>query len=270
MKFEKNKVFVSTVAEDARDAAVKHGLGLEIAEFCTAMNMDTMTEIPEHLAKTGLEPGQFAYWDSVVREKLRGISGHMFHAPFNELCPAAIEPRVYEVTRARFRQAAKLAQTYGARRMVVHSGYVPLIYFKGYFAERSVVFWKELLEELPADFTLLLENVMEDGPELLTGIVRDVNDERFRMCLDIGHANHIASKTPVEEWIDAAAPYIGHLHIHNNYREWDDHNPVYDGTFDARAIMEKLLSQCREDTTCTIESLRAMPTADWLADEGFL
>ncbi|NLB28819.1 MAG: TIM barrel protein, partial [Clostridiales bacterium] len=198
MKFDKTKIYISTVAEDAGDVALEYGFGLEIAEFCTAANMD----------------GDFPKWDALVREKLAGIARRMMHAPFNELYPAAIEPRVYEVARARYREAAALAGTYGVNRMVVHSGYVPLIYFKEYFHERAVAFWRELLGDLPDDFTLLLENVLDDGPELLAGIVREIADPRFRLCLDIGHANTVVSDVPITRWIDASAPYVGHLHIH--------------------------------------------------------
>ena len=35
------KLFVSTIAEDCAAAAREHSLGLEIAEFCYAPNMDT-------------------------------------------------------------------------------------------------------------------------------------------------------------------------------------------------------------------------------------
>ena len=270
MKLNRNKIYVSTIAEDAQDTAKKYGLGLEIAEFCTATNMDTITDVPECLTATGLEIGNFPKWDKIVRDKLDGIGNCTFHAPFNELCPAAIEPRVYETARARYREAAALAQTYGARRMVVHSGYVPLVYHKGYFHERSVTFWRDLLNDLPPDFTLLLENVLDDEPGFLTGIVREVDDPRLRLCLDVGHANTIVSEVPIIEWIDICAPYLGHLHLHNNYRQYDNHNPPDDGLIDMNAAMTRLLELNPADMTVTIESIEAMPTAMWLETGGFI
>ncbi|MDR0445725.1 MAG: sugar phosphate isomerase/epimerase [Oscillospiraceae bacterium] len=245
---------ISTVAEDARETALRYGLGLEIAEFCTAMNMDDA----------------FAQWDTKVRTEIDGVARIMFHAPFNELCPAAIDPLVLDVARRRYRQAFQLAPQYGARRIVVHSGYVPLVYFKSYFHERSVEFWRERLAELPRDITLLLENVMEDSPELLAGIVREINDPRFRLCFDIGHANTIISNTPMDEWIDTCAPHIGHVHIHNNYREWDDHNPPGDGIIDMRHVLTRLTSEIPDDATYSIESIASAPAAEWLAIEGFI
>lgn len=254
MRIDKTRVYVSTVADDARETALRHGLGLEVAEFCTAMNMDD----------------DFPMWDERVRAKLEAIERRTFHAPFNELCPSAIEPRVVEITRERYIQAAALAVGYGAQRMVVHSGYVPLVYFKEYFIERSVEFWSALLAELPQSLSLMLENVLEDAPELDSEIVRRVNDPRLRLCFDIGHANTIVSEVPMEHWINVNAPYIGHVHVHNNYRTWDDHNPPGDGIIDMRRAMTQLTELVGEDTTFAIESISAMPAADWLTEEGFI
>ena len=254
MNIDKKRLFVSTVAEDARETALQYGLGLEIAEFCTAMNMDT----------------DFEQWDARVRAKIDGFPSVTFHAPFNELCPSAIDPRILQIARERYIQAAALAHSYGARRMVVHSGYVPLVYHKGYFHSRSVAFWGDLLRDLPDDFTLMLENVMEDTPEMLTEIVGELDDPRMRLTLDIGHANTIVSDVPMDEWIRVCAPYIGHLHIHNNYREYDNHNPPKDGLIDVFSAMTMLTELCRADTTFAIESIEAMPTGDWLAEKGFI
>ncbi|MDR0905563.1 MAG: sugar phosphate isomerase/epimerase [Oscillospiraceae bacterium] len=253
MQIDINRLFVSTVAGDARETATEHGLGLEIAEFCTAMNMDD----------------DFAAWDAKVRGEIDGVSRVAFHAPFNELCPAAIDPKVLQIARERYRQAAKLAYAYGARRMVVHSGYVPLVYFKGYFHEKSVIFWTELLADIPDDMTLLLENVLEDEPRLDAQIVAEVNDPRLRLCFDIGHANTIASDVPIDEWITAVAPYLGHLHLHNNYRDWDHHNPPGDGTIDMVPALTRLLNEA-PDFTITLESIESAPAAKWLRDNGFI
>lgn len=43
-----------------------------------------------------------------------------------------------------------------------------------------------------------------------------VDDPRLRLCLDVGHANSNASNVPVSEWIDCCAPYLSHVHLHNN------------------------------------------------------
>ena len=37
---KKEAFLISTIAEDAVQTAVQYGLGLEVAEFCTASNLD--------------------------------------------------------------------------------------------------------------------------------------------------------------------------------------------------------------------------------------
>jgi sugar phosphate isomerase/epimerase len=63
---------------------------------------------------------------------------------------------------------------------------------------------------------------MEDEPELLADIARRVGDERFRLCLDIGHAN-CQSVLPAAEWVQRYAPLLEHVHIHNNNGKRDTH-----------------------------------------------
>ena len=41
---KKDQLFLSTIAPDAAEEARRHGLGLEIAEYCTAWNMDEQFE----------------------------------------------------------------------------------------------------------------------------------------------------------------------------------------------------------------------------------
>jgi sugar phosphate isomerase/epimerase len=249
----KDRLYLSTVAADAVQTAEKYQLGLEIAEFCTAMNMDE----------------GFAEYDTVVRQKLRHTGKRIMHAPFNELCPAAIDPLVYDIARRRYNQAYKLAGTYGIKRLVVHSGYVPLVYFQSYFAERSVVFWKEFLSDKPEDLTLVLENVLEDEPDMLIDIVKGVDDPRLRLCFDIGHANITKKGLSLMAWSEKILPYLGHAHLHNNSGWPDRHAPLGDGEIDVRALLS-LIADSQPDATLTIESIESAPSVAWLLDNGFL
>ena len=74
---KKESCYLSTIASDAVETAKQYGLGLEIAEFCTAWNMDE----------------KFHAVDPVVREKIADCPSTPLHAPFNELFPCAIDRR---------------------------------------------------------------------------------------------------------------------------------------------------------------------------------
>ncbi len=251
----REQLHISTIAEDAVALAREHGLGLELAEFCTAMNMDVY----------------FSDYDPLVRRALaESRAKHLvFHGPFSELCPAAVDPGVREHSRRRYLQAAALAQVYGIRRLVFHTGYIPMVYYREWFVPKSVEFWKSILEELPADVELLLENVMEDGPEMLAEIAAGVADPRLGICLDVGHAQTLVSNLEIRAWISGCAPWLRHVHLHNNRRQQDLHSPLGEGDIPMDQVLEQL-EQLGLPLTYTIENQRAAASVTWLLDHGFL
>ena len=229
------KWLLATLSEDAPRTAREWGFELEIDEFCTACNMDT----------------DFEHWNSIVLNHIKSARASVFHAPFAELYPCAIDPLVREVAMKRFKQAANLARSYGIRRMVVHGGFVPNVYFPIWYEERSSEFWREFLSTQPDDFELLIENVMEEDPSSMLRMFDAIEDKRAGICLDVGHA-HVISPVPVEEWITILGQRIRHVHLHNNYGEHDTHNPPDEGTLDMRRVLE-LLDEYAPEATITLE-----------------
>lgn len=248
----REKLYLSSIAPDAAEIAQKEGLGLEIAEFCTASNMDA----------------DFSIYDARVKTSLSGVSHAILHAPFNELFPSAIDPKALELARYRYLQAARVAQSYGMTRIIVHSGYVPLVYHPSWFVERSVLFWKDLLSKLPPQMELMIENVLEDSPELLRTLVKGVNQTRFRLCLDIGHANICGALAPAA-WLAQSADCIGHFHIHNNAGDVDAHAPVLEGNIDITEFLMRAQTLC-PDATYTLETRTCGQSVVYLAEAGLL
>ena len=116
---------------------------------------------------------------------------------------------------------------------------------------------------------LAVENVMEPGPEMLVQIAEQVNDPRLGLCLDVGHANASTSKTPPLAWITPMAPWLRHVHLHNNAGDWDLHDPLGKGTIPMEQVLDTLLEQCPA-ATYTIENQDCAPSLDWLAQRGYL
>ena len=246
------KFLLSTIDPNAHITAKKYGLGLEIAEYCTAWNMDE----------------KFSEVDPSVREKVNGVESPVLHGPFNELFPCAIDPMVREVARYRYRQAIDLAKSYGITRIVIHGGYNPRLYDPVWYTEQSVPFWKEFIREVPEDVTLLLENVMEEEISMFAAILQQVEDRRLRMCLDVGHVNAYSSES-VEKWLESCAPWIDHFHIHNNDGSWDTHNALWDGTIPMEQLLRKAEKLC-PDATFTLELTDSEPSVKWLQEKGLL
>jgi len=249
-----NKLYIGTIALDATEIAKEYGVGLEIDDFCTAANMD---------------PEQFFSYDQAVRKKMTYANRYVFHAPFNELFPSAIDPKILDIAYQRLEQAYTLAKGYGINRMVVHSGYVPHVYFKNWFSERSIEFWENFMRNKPEDFHIMIENVLEDEPYTMIEMIKNLGDKRIRACLDFGHA-HCSSDLDMIEWMRQLGPWLSHVHIHNNDRIYDRHWVLGHGDMDLNRILEVIKDCAPENLTYTIENLECRDSMRWLEENGWI
>ena len=249
---KKENIYLSTIAADAAPMARKYGVGIEIAEFCTAWNMDE----------------RFSPVDESLRALLEGISNTTLHGPFNELFPCAIDLKARELAAYRYRQAIGLAGRYGSQKVILHGGYNPWIYYPEWYTKDSVAFWKEFLRKQDPGLEIVLENVLETDPKWLLDIVKGVDDHRIRMCLDIGHVNAY-SEISVMEWLEICAPYISHFHVHNNDGTRDQHNGLDDGTIPMKEFLHRADALC-PGATFTFELLEAEPSMVWLSENGLI
>lgn len=231
----KQKLYLSTIAEDCYSIAKEYGLGIEIADFCTAWNMDD----------------KFDETDKMLKSNLEGISRVVLHAPFNELFPCAIDKKARELAKFRYMKAIELAYRYNAKKVVIHGGYNPYIYYPMWYVEESVIFWKTFLKEIPAGTQIVLENVLEETPNLLYDIVKEVGNDRLKLCLDVGHVNAY-SKIPASDWIEYCGDFISHFHIHNNDGTIDSHRPIKEGNIDMDKMF-LLADKLCPDATYTLE-----------------
>lgn len=244
-----NKIYLSTIDNNAHLIAKQHGFGIEIAEFCTPWFLDT----------------KFMQVDPKIKEKLSCADRFIIHAPFSELFPCAIDPRVREIAAERYRQVIQVAQGYGICKIVVHGGYNPRIYFPIWYTEQSILFWREFVKEIPEGMVFCLENVFEEEPAMLAEIVRQVGDPKIRMCLDVGHVNAY-SKIPVMEWLEQCTDIVEHFHIHNNDTSCDSHNQLFDGTIPMKGLLTAIHEKC-PGATMTLELMDAAPSVRWLLED---
>lgn len=247
-----NKFFLATISDDAAALAREHHLGLELDDFCTAMNMDT----------------DFDRWDARTRSFLAQSDRFILHAPFAELHPCAIDPLVRDVAMRRLTQAAQLCDRYGIDRMVIHSGFIPNVYFPVWFVEQSADFFRKFLADRPESFRIMIENVLDPEPQPLIDMVNAIDDPRAGICLDVGHAN-VVSKIPIDEWIDVLAPKITHFHLHDNDTSWDAHSVPGDGNLGFPALYDRIFSAA-PDATATFECLDAKGCVQRLISDGIL
>ena len=247
----RENIYLSTIADDASKIARKYGLGIEIAEYCTAWNMDD----------------EFTATDASVQVKLDGIERKVLHAPFNELFPCAIDKKARVLAADRYRQAIELAKRYGSSKVIIHGGYNPWIYYPVWYVEQSILFWKEFLKEDPG-VEIVLENVLETEPQWLLDIAKGVDDPRLKLCLDIGHVNAY-SKIPLMDWLESWTPYLSHFHVHNNDGSRDQHNALNDGNIPVKEFLLWAEKLC-PDATFTLELMEADASTRWMMDNGLI
>lgn len=246
-----DRFFISTIDPQSFDIARANDLGVEIAEFCTAWNMD------ERLGETEerLIPG------------LSGIKHAVLHAPFNELFPCAIDPKARQLAAERFEQALNLARKYSASKVVIHGAFNPHLYFPIWFIEQSILFWKEFIAK-HNDIEIVLENVLEPTPDMLLNIIDSVSSDRLKLCLDIGHINAY-SNVCVDDWLKECKGCISHFHLHNNDAKTDLHNPLENGTIDMVRFFDNALALCPR-ASFTLEIPDCTSSVNWLKKHGFI
>lgn len=109
---------------------------------------------------------------------------------------------------------------------------------------------------------------MEPGPEMLVEIARGVDDPRLGLCLDVGHANTVVSKTPPADWLAPMLPDLRHVHLHDNHGALDEHLPLGTGTIDFAPILAALAAH--PDITITLENQDILPSLQYLQANGWL
>ena len=285
---KKRDVFLSTFSYNPVEVIAEYGIGIEFNQFCISQWLDddtvdqTLMKMERQAFRCGLSSekycglgvkGQkdFALEKTIWSEEkpLGDVvkpQAAVAHGPFTDLCPAAFDHRFSELARERFDQAAAGTLRLGLNRMVVHTGFIPVIFDPGWHLEHSVQFWWDFINQQPEDFRLYIENVMDDEPYLLLDLVKEIDDPRVRICLDVGHVNAI-SQISVTDWIRQLGPWIGHFHLHNNDGKHDLHAPLLEGTLNMPQVLQQIDDFCPEDATFTVESRDCHDSIGWLLSQ---
>lgn len=241
------------------ETAAQYDMGMELAEFCIAGNLD---------GKNDKAVSHFEY-------NRNACSNAVLHGPYNELYPHAIDRKVAQAAWERYDWTWKLCLKYGLKKIVLHANYVPSLYYPQWFVARQIEFWKDFLKAHPEDITICLENVMEPDPFLIKDIITGVDNERLKMCLDVGHAN--LTETEPLKWLDECSPYIYHYHIHNNNGPvaggraslGDTHSALDCGTIDMKAFLDRA-EELTPNATAAVENFFIEESAHWLRKNGYI
>jgi len=207
-----------------------------------------------------------------VSAALDGMNGRAMHGAMHDTFHASVDPLIREVAKKRFVQSMEIAAFHGIGRVVFHSSYrkhlngTSTAAIDG-FLNRSVDFWRDLEEYIPGGMTVFIENVEDEDPEVFVQIFRGINSSKIRCCFDIGHA-YCSRAVSLNRWIDVLSEYIGHIHMHDNNGNFDEHLPLGHGGIPLAGAINKILFSVGQDVPfvleCDIEE-----SAKWLTNIGF-
>ncbi|NTU43544.1 MAG: sugar phosphate isomerase/epimerase [Nitrospirales bacterium] len=194
----------------------EHRLNLEI--YFTGQTVDNLTEEDTHRLKELLD------YDPALS----------IHAPFMDLSPGAMDSKVRTATMERFFQVLDIASVLNPVSIVFHSGYEKWKYGLKVrpWLEQSLLTWRPVNEKAEAlGVKIAIENIFEEEPSNLRMLMEEMGSQNFGICFDTGHFNLFSCRS-LEDWIRELLPYITELHLHDNDRSADQHNPIGDGVFD--------------------------------------
>lgn len=250
MKDLYQNVFVSyLLAEDEMTRLFhKYHMGIESIEFSVGENLD---HCQERLTA-------YQSWCQQIN-----CNNLILHGPFLDLNPVSYDSLIRKASYERMHQCYEAAKYLNAKKIVYHTCFVPTTCYLTGWAERQIEFWKQFLSE-HQDIMICLENVFDPQYEPLKDIVTGVNMPNFRLCLDLGHINAYSKQT-WQEWVNNLKGFIGHVHLHNNHSERDEHNGILDGTLPIKSIMKEI-KEDNQEVTWTIECLTESQVEEFLME----
>lgn len=160
------------------------------------------------------------------------------HAPFFDLAPGGLDPRILEVTREKLRRAFDLIAVFRPKSVVCHLGYEENkhSYKMDTWLDTAVETWSRLLETAAGTSTpVMFENTYETSPEIHSLLFTKLSGADVGFCLDVGHLSAYAG-TGWQPWTAELLPYLRQLHLHDNHGERDEHIGVGEGCFDFQGL----------------------------------
>ncbi|MBI5001014.1 MAG: sugar phosphate isomerase/epimerase [Euryarchaeota archaeon] len=224
-----------------------------------------MNEIGISLPETSFDPfpgvlriieRHFSLWEFVGEQEHRMAksgrhveraieSGRMrfqMHAPFSDLNPASIEPRLQRNSIRYLCRELKLASDAGIGLATIHPGTVSPM--SSYHREKAVaasIKGLKAISRITSDYGITL--TVENMPRGSWAIMHTAEEARrvcgetgLGLCFDIGHA-HLSGQT--QEFFGLSDLFIN-VHVHDNDRSRDQHLTVGDGGADFKGLVRAL------------------------------
>lgn len=240
----KNKLLISSSAKKTiRDSvllAQELGTGIEISRVPLFKNKNlTVNDTIE-----------------ILNKDLAGFKDRVtLHAMFSDVNVASSDCLLREIAQQRSIESLEIGKGIKADTVLFHTGNKGTKHYGSIeiFKKNFISFWREFIKEFEkANIIAVIENVFETSPQFCLDLFEKIDSPYLKLALDCGHVNLYAHNTNVIEWLDAYGNNLYHLHIHNNFRENDDHSNLNNGTLDYDTILRRI-KESKIDPTFVLE-----------------
>lgn len=177
------------------------------------------------------------------------------HAPYMEMVPGGIDPKMRNATLSRLDQAFDLVPIFKPLSVVCHPGYDHRCYYddQEQWLKNSIDTWAIFAHKArEMDTIVTIENVFEEIPGVIKPIFQALHSDNFKFCFDVGHS-HVFGKEPIDVWMEQLGRYLGQIHLHDNRGRMDDHMAVGAGEVE----FERLFSILKKKDIRPIVTLEA-------------
>lgn len=140
--------------EELKEIIARTGMGIESIEFSVAENLDNLVRTLRTYQK---------------RLEFMECRELILHGPFLDLNPMAYDTLVVQATRTRYEQAYQAAVELGAKKLILHSGFIPSVYFLTGWAERMADFYKRFPVRLLESAWILVMQTVFPGQTVQNG-----------------------------------------------------------------------------------------------------
>lgn len=161
--------------------------------------------------------------------------------------PRLLISEVRKITMMRFHQTYTAGMELGAKKIIYHTCMNPYVHYLQGWPERVAEFFGEFLEK-HKELEVVMENVFDPQIDPVLDVYKLLGEKypNFHLCFDMGHA-HCYSKIPVLEWTEKLAPYVTHVHVHDNNGDRDSHAALGAGNIPYERVLG-VLPETRERT----------------------
>lgn len=177
------------------------------------------------------------------------------HAPFQDFNPGSSKRRGRKAAHKIATQSLQLAEKLGAKRVVFHPGlgYDYTAKELALWLKNSLEFWPEFLAHAAAINTVIcIENIYEGEPEVFVELLGALNSPNLGHVFDIGHWNIFSSRN-LSDWLTVTAPWLKHIHLHDNHGERDEHLAIGHGYVPFSTLFA-WLKKSGQNPTMTLEN----------------